>query len=91
MRVPANGVPGLDVTNRVRKEAGKENNDALKAVEDKIKKALSFDGNDDPKSPNQIGKGKKKVSINASNSQEEEIEMNPRSRSAKLRVAIKNG
>lgn len=74
MSVPANGVPGLDVTNRVKKEAGKENADALKAVEEKIKKALSFDGNDDPEFPNQIGG--EKVSVNASDSQDAEIELN---------------
>lgn len=73
---PSNGVPGLDVTKKVRKDSGKENEDALKAVEKKIKDYLSFEGNDDPKSPNQIGQGDKKVSVPASESQDVEIELN---------------
>jgi hypothetical protein len=74
--VPANGVPGIDVTKKNHKDSGKENSDALKAVEEKIRNYLKFDGNDDPKSPNQIGQGEEKVSVNATNSQDEEIEMN---------------
>lgn len=72
--VPAQGVPGLDVTKRVHREAGKENEEALKAVEEKIKKVLSFEGNDDPEFPNQVGGDK--VAVNATKSQEEEIELN---------------
>jgi len=73
---PSNGVPGLDVTKKVRKDSGKENEDALKAVEKKIKDYLSFEGNDDPESPNQIGQGEEKVSVPASESQDLEIELN---------------
>lgn len=74
--VPANGVPGIDVTRKNHKDSGKENSDALKAVEEKIRNYLKFDGNDDPKSPNQIGQGEKRASVNATDSQDEEIEMN---------------
>ena len=72
--IPANGIPGIDVTKKVTKDAGKENDAALKAVEKKIKDYLDFEGNDDPESPNQIGGDK--VSVTASDSQEEEIELN---------------
>jgi len=69
------GIPGIDVTKKQHKDSGKENSDALKAIEKKIKDYLSFDGNDDPESPNQIGQGEEKVSVPASDSQEEEIEL----------------
>lgn len=70
------GIPGIDVTEKSSKDSGKINSDALQAVEKKIKDLLNFDGNDNPESPNQIGQGDDKVSVNATDSQDEEIEMN---------------
>jgi hypothetical protein len=47
--------PGAEVYNTNHKDSGKENSDALSDVEKKIKAFLSFDGNDNPEFPNQIG------------------------------------
>jgi len=49
------GVPGIDITKKVHSDDGKENDAALEAVEAKIKKYLTFKGNDNPKFPHQIG------------------------------------
>jgi hypothetical protein len=74
---PSNGVPGIDVTRKAQKDSGKENNDALKAVEKKIKDYLgAIEGTDKPEGLNPEGQGEEKVSVPASDSQEEEIEMN---------------
>jgi len=67
------GVPGLDVTNKAIKDSGKENNDALKMVEKKIKNYLqSFDGEEQPDGEDmeQYGKGEEKVA--AQNTSEED-------------------
>ena len=75
--VPANGIPGIDITKKNHSDSGKENNKALEAVEKKIKDYLSsIVGNDDPEFPNQIGQGEEKVSAPVTDSQDEEIEMN---------------
>ena len=74
--IPAQGVPGIDVTKKNHKDSGMENKEALDAVEEKIRNYLKFDGNDDPEFPNPIGQGEEKVSVNATDSQDEEIEMN---------------
>ena len=76
LALPTRGVPGIDVTKKSRDDSGNENAEALKAVEKKIRDYLSFDGNDDPEFPNQIGQGEEKVSAPVTDSQEEEIEMN---------------
>jgi len=47
--------PGAEKYNTVHKDSGKENSDALSDVEEKIKNFLSFDDNDNPEFPNQIG------------------------------------
>jgi hypothetical protein len=47
--------PGAEKYNSVHKDSGKENSDALSDVEQKIKNFLSFDDNDNPEFPNQIG------------------------------------
>lgn len=47
--------PGAEKYNTVHKDSGKENSDALSDVEQKIKNFLSFDDNDNPEFPNQIG------------------------------------
>ena len=44
-------------TEKAISDSGKENEDYLKALEEKIKKYLSFEGNDNPEFPHQIGKG----------------------------------
>ena len=73
----ANGIPGLDVTNKAITDSGKENISALKAVEKKIKDYLAgILGTDKPEGLNPEGQGEEKVAVQASETQEEEIEMN---------------
>jgi hypothetical protein len=73
---PSNGVPGIDVTRKNHKDSGKENSDALKAVEKKIKEYLSFDGNTDPEFPEPIGKGKQKVATKNTDSENDVVDLN---------------
>ena len=57
-------------TKKAQQGSKKENNDYMKQVEDKLKKASSFDGADNPEFPKQNGKGEKMV-INATPEQDE--------------------
>lgn len=52
-------VPGLEVTNKSRNISGKDSKSHMSDVEKKMKKTLSFDGNDNPEFPKSIGKGEK--------------------------------
>ena len=70
------GVPGLDVTKKSHKDSGKENADALKAVEKKIKDFLSFDGNTDPEFPDPVGKGEQKVATKNTDSENDVVDLN---------------
>jgi hypothetical protein len=63
-------VPGLEITNRVKNVSKKENDDNIKNVEEKLKKISTFDGNDNPEFPKQIGKGEK-MAINNTEKQDE--------------------
>lgn len=47
--------PGAETYNKVHKDGGKQNADALSDVEKKIKDYLNFDGNDNPEFPHQVG------------------------------------
>jgi len=78
------GVPGLDVTKKSHNDSGKENSDALKAVEKKIKEYLSFDGNDDPEFPEPVGKGEQKVATKNTDSQNDVVDLNRGRTSADL-------
>jgi hypothetical protein len=68
-------IPGLRAAEKAHKESGKENKSAISDIEKKISKALSFDGNDNPEFPKQIGKGEK-VARKNTKAQEEEIAKN---------------
>ena len=57
-------------TKKAQQGSKKENDDYMKQVEDKLKKASSFDGADNPEFPKQNGKGEKMV-INATPEQDE--------------------
>lgn len=63
-----NGVPGISVTKKAQNGSKKENDEYAKEVEKKMKDYLSFDGNDNPEFPNQIGGDKMAVQ----NGEEEE-------------------
>lgn len=57
-------VPGVEVTKKAQAQTKKEAAAAAKEVETKLKKASTFDGNDNPEFPKQIGKGEKKAFYN---------------------------
>jgi hypothetical protein len=66
----AESVPGLNAYQAAHKGSGKENDDAMSATEKKIKDYLSFDGNDNPEFPKQVGKGEKSARQNTSEEDE---------------------
>lgn len=66
----AESVPGLETYKSSHKASGKENSDAMSDTEKKIKDYLSFDGNDNPEFPKQVGKGEKAARQNTSEEDE---------------------
>lgn len=69
------GIPGVTVTKKAQDASKKENDGYMSDVEKKMKDYVSFDGNDNPEFPKQIGKGDK-VAINNTEKQEEEKDKN---------------
>lgn len=70
-------VPTMDqATEKAIADSGKENKDALKAVEKKIKQYLTFQGNDNPEFPHQIGQGEQKVATKNTESEDEIVSDN---------------
>jgi hypothetical protein len=63
-------VPGLNITKTAQSASKKENDSNIKDVEEKLKKISTFDGNDNPEFPKQIGKGEK-MAINNTEKQDE--------------------
>ena len=74
-RMVNESVPGLEAAKKSHRESGKENVANLKAVETKMKKQASFNGNDNPEFPKAIGKGEKVARKNTP-AQEDEIAKN---------------
>jgi hypothetical protein len=70
------GIPGVINTNRAQKGSKKENDDALSAVDKKMKDYLNFDGNDNSEFPHQNGMATKKAAIVNSKEQDEEVAKN---------------
>ena len=68
-------VPGLNAYKKAHSESGKENKSNLSDVDQKIKKAVSVEGNDNPEFPKQIGKGEK-VARQNTKEQDEEVAKN---------------
>jgi hypothetical protein len=68
-------IPGIEVTKKAQSGTKKDGDDAMKLVKDKLKKASSFDGNDNPEFPNQISKGDK-MAVNPNKEEEEYIDDN---------------
>jgi hypothetical protein len=66
-------VPGIEVTQRAQKTSGSDSKSHMSDVAKKMKKTLSFDGNDNPEFPKQIGKGEK-VAHRNTKEEEETIE-----------------
>ena len=71
-RIVKESVPGLEVTKRAQAQSKKDNEAYATDVAKKIKGATTFDGNDNPEFPKQIGKGEKVARKNTPE-QEEEI------------------
>jgi hypothetical protein len=65
-------VPGLAVTQKAQKLSGSESKSYMSDVEKKLKDISTFDGNDNPEFPKQIGKGEK-MAINPTEEQDEII------------------
>jgi len=63
-------------TEKAIKDSGTQNNDALRAVEKKIKDYLAFKGNDNPEFPNQIGQGEEKAARQNTEDQDEIVNDN---------------
>jgi hypothetical protein len=74
-KIVTESVPGLEVTKRAQTQSKKDNESNAIEVAKKIKKATTFEGNDNPEFPKQIGKGEKVARKNTPE-QEEEIEDN---------------
>jgi hypothetical protein len=74
-RIVTESIPGLEVTKRAQTQSKKDNESNATEVAKKIKGATTFDGNDNPEFPKQIGKGEKVARKNTPE-QEEEIEDN---------------
>ena len=68
-------IPGLKAYEAAHSGSGKENKANLSDVEQKIKKSMSFEGNDNPEFPKQIGKGEK-VARKNTKEQDEEVAKN---------------
>lgn len=68
-------VPGLEVFKKAHSQSGKESNQHLSDVKSKITKRETFEGNDNPEFPKQIGKGEKEARVN-SKEQDEEVAKN---------------
>jgi len=68
-------VPGLEVTKKAQSGSKKENDDHMKDVEKKLKDYSTFDGNDNPEFPKQIGKGEK-MAIQNTEEQNDDIDIN---------------
>jgi len=65
-------IPGLAMTKKVQSVSKKDGDDHMKEVEKKLKDISTFDGNDNPEFPKQIGKGEK-MAINPTEEQDEII------------------
>jgi hypothetical protein len=74
-RIVKESIPGITVTKKAQGQSKKDNEANATEVAKKIKGATTFDGNDNPEFPKQIGKGDKVARKNTPE-QEEEIEDN---------------
>lgn len=68
------GIPGVTVTKKAQEASKKESDSNTSDVEKKMKDYLSFDGNDNPEFPNQIGGDK--MAVNNTEDQDETVEDN---------------
>jgi len=52
-------IPGINVTKKAQDESKRETDQHMSSVDKKLKDYLSFEGNDNPEFPKQVGKGEK--------------------------------
>lgn len=74
-RMVSESVPGLEITKKAQKTSGETSKSHMSDVEQKMKKASTFEGNDNPEFPNQITKGDK-VAQRTNKEENETIEDN---------------
>ncbi len=70
-KIVSESVPGMDVTKKAQTQSKKDNEAHANEVADKLKKASSFDNNDNPEFPKPIGKGEKVARVNSEKEDEE--------------------
>jgi hypothetical protein len=70
-RIVKESVPGLEITKKAQSQSKKENESNATEVAKKLKKATTFDGNDNPEFPKPIGKGEKVARKNTPEQDEE--------------------
>lgn len=68
-------VPGLEITKKAQSGSKKENDTYMKDLEKKLKDYSTFDGNDNPEFPKQIGKGEK-MAIQNTEEQNDDLDIN---------------
>ena len=69
-KMVSESLPGMDITNRVRKQSKIDNEENAKMVKAKMEKAATFDGSDNPEFPHQNNKGTKVARQNDSDEDE---------------------
>ena len=69
-KMVSESLPGMDITNRVRKQSKKDNEENARMVKAKMEKAATFDGSDNPEFPHQNSKGTKVARQNDSDEDE---------------------
>lgn len=75
-KMVSESVPGLEVTKKAQSGSKKDNDDHLKDVESKMKDYASFDGNDNPEFPNQVGQGEEKEARQNTSEEDEFVDDN---------------
>lgn len=75
-KIVAESIPGKKAAEKSRKDSGKENKSYYDEVGKKMKNYLSFQGNDNPEFPHQIGASQKKAARINSPKENDEINKN---------------
>lgn len=68
--IVSESVPGIEITKRAQNQSKRDNEAYASDVKSKMEKASSFDNNDNPEFPKQIGKGEKVARVNSEDEDE---------------------
>lgn len=68
--IVSESVPGIEITKRAQSQSKKDNEAYASEVKSKMEKASTFDNNDNPEFPKQIGKGEKVARVNTEDEDE---------------------